>query len=212
MLVLFLILSLVSVVLLIIGFTSPGLVIRWGTVRTRRQSVKVYGTSTLICIILLFATWVHSANSSKAPAEWNTSDSNAASNGNITLAVQWLQSTSQSIKLSAASPEPNAVFKKPWEYYGQVVKLTGKVTSAKDYSSNSNVSKELGTAGSEIVITTKDQTDIDFLMAGQAGQVKVGDTVSVYGYPVGHESVANKLGGKTSELVVVGNAFDDPAS
>jgi hypothetical protein len=43
---------------------------------------------------------------------------------------------------------------------------------------------------------------------GSTNNLKNGDTVSLYGYPIGLVDVDNKSGGKTTQLAVVGNSYD----
>ena len=104
------------------------------------------------------------------------------------------------------------VFKEPWKYYGKIVKITGVVAIVQDYPPGSAVTKAIGGPASEMAIMANDGTYIDFIMLGDSGNVKTGEEVSIYGYPVGQDNVQNKLGGTTTELVIVGNAFDDPAT
>ncbi|HPQ11789.1 MAG TPA: hypothetical protein PLQ98_10745, partial [Bacillota bacterium] len=60
----------------------------------------------------------------------------------------------------------------------------------------------------ELVLMNEDWTLIDYLNVGSTGDINVGDAVVVYGYPVGLVEVDNKLGGKTTQLVIVGNAAE----
>lgn len=46
------------------------------------------------------------------------------------------------------------------------------------------------------------------LVVENTGDLKNGDTVTLYGYPVGLADVTNKIGGKNTQLVIVGNSFD----
>ena len=53
-----------------------------------------------------------------------------------------------------------------------------------------------------------DRTIVDYLMEGSSGNLQVGETVTVYGYDTGTIDAKNKLGGTTTELAVLGNAFE----
>lgn len=147
------------------------------------------------------------AETQKQPT-WNTKDVNIESNGNIPIAVELLNSSGD-IKSKAEDVAPAAVMKAPWKYYGKIVKLTGEVGIAQDYPPGSDVSKSFGGGEvGELVLMNDDSTLIDYLNVGSTGDINVGDAVVVYGYPVGLVEVDNKLGGKTTQLVIVGNAAE----
>lgn len=219
MMVLWFVLTLLAIIALIIGLISPKAVVRWGDRRTRGKVALTYGGLAVLCFVLFIVTGTHSStvptssgSISNTGPNWNMSDLNVASNGNLPIAIQILKSSSTSIKSDSKNPAPDKVFKEPWTYYGKVVKISGVVAIVQDYPPDSNVSKAMGGSASEMVLVANDGTYVDFLMMGDSGNVKTGDTVSIYGYPVGQDNVTNKLGGKTTELVIVGNTFDDPAT
>jgi len=140
--------------------------------------------------------------------EWDKSDINIQNNGNVPVAINHLKQAGD-LKSIAKDAVPGDVFKKPWDFYGQVVKLTGEVGLVQDYPPDSEITKMMGgKESSEIVLVTEDLTFVDFLISGNSGNVQVGDTVTVYGYPCGQAAVTNKMGGQTNQLVLVGNAFD----
>jgi hypothetical protein len=139
---------------------------------------------------------------------WNMKELDATKNGNIQIAVKQLQSAGD-IKQNAVVAEPATVNKSPWNYYGKIVKMTGVVEVVQDYPPASDVAKMLGGKdASEIVLSTEDDTIVDMFAAVSSGSLKVGDIVTVYGYPVGQAEVDNKIGGKFTHLILVGNAFD----
>ncbi len=140
--------------------------------------------------------------------EWNTKDVNVESNGNLPIAVTLLNNDSD-IKSKAESVDPAAVMKAPWKYYGKIIKFTGVVGIAQEYPPGSDISDAVG--GSEVgelVITTEDMTFIDYLHIGSTGEANVGDSVTIYGYPIGIVEVENKLGGTTQELCVIGKLIE----
>lgn len=139
---------------------------------------------------------------------WNTNDVDAESNGNITVAVELLNNGSD-IKIMAEDASPAAVMKTPWKYYGKIVKLTGEVGIAQDYPPGSDISKNFGGGEvGELVLINDDSTIIDYLSVGSTGDINVGDYVTIYGYPVGLVEVDNNLGGKTTQLFIVGNVAE----
>jgi len=148
------------------------------------------------------------AKPEKKTPEWNTKDLNALENGNMLIAANLLK-TAGDIKKDAVAVEPASVNKTPWKYYGKVVKMTGSVEVVQDYPPDSDVAKGMGVKeASEIVMTTEDGTIVDMFCSISSGSLKVGDIVTLYGYPVGQAEVENKIGGKFTHLVIIGNAFD----
>lgn len=137
---------------------------------------------------------------------WNTGDMYVTSNGNLPLAIELLKVTGDITK-TATSPAPSAVQKAPWNYYGKPVKLTGTVGIVQDYPPGNNLSVEMGGTASEIVMFTDDGAFVDTLLSVSSGTVKMGDSVTVFGYPVGLIEGENKMGGKTTQLVLVGNTY-----
>lgn len=147
-------------------------------------------------------------NTQPAKPTWNTKETDATKNGNVNVAVQLIKANGN-LKTIATSPSPAAVAKAPWNYYGKVVKITGQIADIQEYPVGSDWSKSLGgKEAGQIVIASDDGTITDMLVVGNTGDLKVDDTVTLYGYPVGLSDVDNKLGGKTTQLFIVGNSFD----
>ncbi|ARU61785.1 hypothetical protein CBW65_12670 [Tumebacillus avium] len=143
-----------------------------------------------------------------AAVEWNKKEIDVVDNGNIPVAVDVLKGAGD-IKAQATTPAAGEVFKAPWNHYGKVVKLTGAVAIVQEYPPESDIAAALESDSvSEMVLIAEDGTLIDFIASTSSGDVQVGSTVAVYGYPVGHVTVDNKLGGQTEQLAIVGNAFD----
>jgi hypothetical protein len=123
-------------------------------------------------------------------------------NGNIARAVKLVKAGNLQTVTAA---EPAAVAKTPWNYYGKVVEFTGVAEVVDDYPPDSDISKLMGGGGaSEVVFVTDDGTIADFFLVGSSGDLRVGDTVTLRGYPVGREEVPNKLGGSFTHLILVG--------
>lgn len=139
---------------------------------------------------------------------WNTKETDIEKNGNVQVAVKQLESAGD-IKQKAEALEPSAVAKTPWNHYGKIVKMTGTIVDIAEYPIGSDWSKSLGgKEAGQIVISTNDGTIVDMFLVGSTGSLKNNQTVTLYGYPVGLSDVENKLGGKTTQLMIVGNAFD----
>lgn len=141
---------------------------------------------------------------------WNTQDVNIETNGNMLVAAEVLKGMSaEDLKKQAQEAKAADVMKAPWKYYGKVVKLGGQVGIAQEYPPGGDVSMAFGGGEiGEIVLVNEDSTFIDYLNVGSTGDVNVGDSTVVYGLPVGHVEATNKLGGKTTELVIVGKAIE----
>ncbi|WP_195892702.1 hypothetical protein [Desnuesiella massiliensis] len=140
---------------------------------------------------------------------WNTTETDIEKNGNISIAVDIIKSNAD-LKSIATIPEPTAVAKAPWNYYGKVVKISGKITDIQEYPAGSDWSKLLGgKEAGQIVIISDDGTITDMFVMGSTGNLKNGDRVSLYGYPIGLSDVENRLGGKNTQLFIVGNSFDN---
>lgn len=144
----------------------------------------------------------------EAKPTWNTTEIDAEKNGNVNIAVDLIKSNGN-IKSIATTPNPADIIKAPWNYYGKVLKISGQIADIQEYPVGSDWSKGLGgKEAGQIVIESNDGTGIDMFIMGSTGNLKNDDNVTLYGYPVGVIDVDNKLGGKTTELVIVGNSFD----
>ncbi len=138
---------------------------------------------------------------------WNTQDLNVETNGNIAIALRLLRSdTAKTATVERVSA--GVVFKAPWKYYGEIIELTGEVSIAQDYPPGGSISTSLGGGEvGELVLMADDGTIIDYMHLGSTGAINVGDTVAVNGYCIGHVEVENKLGGTTTQLMVVGKGL-----
>ena len=135
--------------------------------------------------------------------KWNTDEVDAIKNGNIDAAVQLLTSAASGSIISI-SPSPGMVAKRPLEYCGKMVTIKGEVAVAQDYHPGSNLAKRLGGESSEIILVSEDSTIADFFIIGSAGNIKVGDTVALDGFPVGLVELQNAQGEKKTQLLLVG--------
>ena len=136
---------------------------------------------------------------------WNKEDINADTNGNMQLATKLLRQNSNLADI-AIDVYPEDVMKRPWDYYGQVVRFTGTASVLQDYPAGSSTGKALGGECCEIVITSGDYSTVivDGILLGSTKGIREGDTVTFVGYPCGISDVKNKLGGTFSHLIVIG--------
>ncbi|MHB1420760.1 MAG: hypothetical protein ACYCX4_14465 [Bacillota bacterium] len=129
-------------------------------------------------------------------AQWNTKDIRTETNGNISVAVDFLRSVSPGqLKEQTEAVASN---KSPWEYLGKPAKITGMIM---DYGEEDDI----------IVDSEVTDYQIDYLTVENADNpdaVSIGDTVTVYGYVAGLMDFKNKLGSKSTRLVVVGKAVE----
>jgi TPR repeat protein len=129
--------------------------------------------------------------------EWNKTEIDVPKNGNGAVAVYWLM-RDPAIRESASTPPLELLAKNPLDYLGKVVKLTGKVVDVRDYPAGS----EMAVGGKEtsvIMIQCIDQTLASSFCMKSSGNMKVGDSVNLFGYPVGKIQ---------EELVLFGNDYD----
>jgi len=146
--------------------------------------------------------------SAPALTDWNKQETDAAKNGNIPFAVQTVLAN-PALRSQARNQSPQTVAKTPWNYYGQVVKLSGQVGVVQDFPAGSDFGQLLGGRdGADIVVASQDGTIVEMFCMKPSGRIKVGDYVSLYGYPVGVTEVENRLGGKDTHLMLVGNDYD----
>jgi len=144
-----------------------------------------------------------------ADVDWNITDPDIRTNGNIPLAVSVLRAGTFE-KESAEKPEAFLVIKTPWNYYGKLLTFTGIVGVVDDYPPGSDVSRILQCEdSSEIVITADDgETIVDMFLRSSSGRIRIGDTVTLYGLVVGRMEVENRIGGTFTHLMMVGNFID----
>jgi hypothetical protein len=116
--------------------------------------------------------------------------------------------SSQGIPESTAA-DAAEVAKAPFKYIGQAYQFDGVIGLVQEYPENSSFGRSVGYSGviSEVVATDSPlatSTPLDFLILGDVGSLREGDPVTVTGYVTGLVNVTNRLGGKTTQLVIVG--------
>ena len=140
--------------------------------------------------------------------QWNTTDPDAFENGNIFIAVELL--VNQKITIDEAEYiDPALLIKAPWKYYGKYITVFGTVAVIEDYPTGSDISASLQCKDvSDIVIITEDSTIVEVFLRSSSGNLKADDDVKFYGYVVGRTEVENKLGGKYTHLIMVGDIIE----
>ena len=153
------------------------------------------------------ATSLASTISQPATPIWNTSEPNVGKNGNFSIALNALR-VAGNTEQGAMDCIPKDVLKRPWDYYGKIIKISGKVGLVQDYPPSSSESISMSGPTAQIVVLCNDGTTVYDLVSGNSGTMRIGNTISVYGFPIGTEDVTNKLGKVTTGLVMVGNKFN----
>jgi len=140
--------------------------------------------------------------------DWNITETDASKNGNIDVAVNWLL-RAPAIRDLIIHPDPNMMAGTPLNFLGKAVGLTGTVAEVRDYPAGGD--KAIGgKESSSIIVKCADGTlAVSLCLKKAGGYVRVGDTVSLYGYLVGKLEQENQLVGKETELVLVGNDYDN---
>lgn len=150
-----------------------------------------------------------SAQSQAVQLDWNKQETDAMKNGNIPFGIRTILAN-PALRSKAKTQDPQMVAKTPWNYYGQVVKLSGQVGVVQDFPQGSDFGQMLGGHdGSDIVIASQDGTIVELFCMKPSGRMKVGDNVNLYGYPTGITEVPNRLGGNDVHLILIGNDYDD---
>ncbi|MBV4416538.1 zinc ribbon domain-containing protein [Clostridium tyrobutyricum] len=175
----------------------------------------------VVIIISIFGNSVDNSNSTSSSQSekttsissnsqdgWDKTEEYIDKNDNMNYAVSLVKKDND-LKSKAISVDSSAVAKAPFKYYGQVVRFAGQISDIEEYASGTDWSKNLGGgAAGQIVIASDDGTVIDMFVVGSTGDLKKGDYVTLYGYPIGLTDNANSIGGKDTELAIVGNSFE----
>jgi flagellar motor protein MotB len=140
---------------------------------------------------------------------WNTKDMYGDTNGNIELAARILNSVEDDFSQNAEWLPAGEVLKAPWKYYGQVVSFSGTIGLVQDYPPNHQFSKLLGGSASQIVLSADDGTNVNYFMPFSSDGLQVGQSLIIFGFPVGLVEVDNQFGGMTTQLMMVGNVTQE---
>ena len=137
--------------------------------------------------------------------KWNVKDENALENGNIKKAIKLLDGKS---KISNEAIEISSLdaYKRPWNYYGKIVAISGMVAFAEDYPPESDLNRKFGTdTASNITIITEEGVIVSLLSPISSIHINRDNIAVLYGYIVGRgELVKNNQGGIEIGLVMIG--------
>ncbi len=137
--------------------------------------------------------------------KWNVKDENALENGNIKKAIKLLDGKS---KISNEAIEISSLdaYKRPWNYYGKIVAISGMVAFAEDYPPESDLNRKFGTdTASNITIITEEGVIVSLLSPISSIHINRDNIAVLYGYIVGRgELVKNNQGGIETGLVMIG--------
>lgn len=137
--------------------------------------------------------------------KWNVKDEDALENGNIKKAIKLLVGKS---KISNEAIEISSLdaYKRPWNYYGKIVAISGMVAFAEDYPPESDLNRKFGTdTASNITIITEEGVIVSLLSPISSIHINRDNIAVLYGYIVGRgELVKNNQGGIETGLVMIG--------
>lgn len=97
--------------------------------------------------------------------------------------------------------------KKPWEYYGKVVNLSGRIYSIEQLPPNSSDAKFFGGSCYHAMLAVGDGYDpiaISIHIVGDSSYVSEDSIVNVKGYIFGHAQLVNRMGGGSRGLAFIG--------
>lgn len=161
----------------------------------------------VVGVLLLIAIFRTNANSvvTTAPItiNWNLQDLDVTKNGNALRALLFLEKTN---KLpTSASPSPSAVLNKPSDFYGQYLRFSGTIMSARSSSPQNNLETIIIGNSTELILMANDGTTIiDCFLIGSNLTLTPGSTVTVYGYSPGlrYQTTQGKV---TAGLALIGH-------
>lgn len=164
-----------------------------------------------ICVFVIFFEYndnsLKSLYKSEQPIvsmkEWNQEETDADKNGNIKLAARLINADDNLSEKVLTITRLNEVMERPWEYYGKVIKVSGKVKLAKGQPLKSDT-KELLDGGTDEVVICAGQALIDVVFKGSARELENNSFITVYGYPVGLVGIENSSGNEVQQMVIVG--------
>jgi hypothetical protein len=147
--------------------------------------------------------------------QWNTTDMDVATNGNLAVATSLIRSNGVA-RAGAKTVDIGTAAKAPFRYFGDVYQFSGTIGLIQEYAPGSAASQAFGGGVvSEVVLvdsTGRSSVPIDYVMLASTGNVKEGDQVIIWGHIVGMIDATNRLGGKTTELAVIGKEIQKRAS
>lgn len=100
-----------------------------------------------------------------------------------------------------------AALKKPWEYYGKVVNISGRIYSINQLPPNHSVAQFFGGNCYHAMLAVGDGYDpiaISMYIVGDSSSIAEDSMVNVKGYIFGHAQLVNRMGGGSRGLAFIG--------
>ena len=101
--------------------------------------------------------------------------------------------------------DPAAAMKKPWDYYGQVVNLSGDIYAIEQIPPGNPAYKFFGGDCYEAMLKTGDVA-VSMIIVGDSKNISEYTPINVKGYIYGHAALVNGMGGSSKGLAFVGFA------
>lgn len=101
----------------------------------------------------------------------------------------------------------NLAFKKPWEFYGQVVNLSGRIYSIEQLPPGNSVAKFFNGECYDAMLAANEDYDlvpVSLYIVGNSDGIYENSQVSVKGYIYGHANLVNGFGGSVKGLSFIG--------
>jgi hypothetical protein len=156
---------------------------------------------TILIVILLLAV-----PCTTFAAQWNMTDVDVSKNGNMAVGLEVIRANPDYVNQCKQIDIADA-YKRPWNYYGTPISVTGVISIVEESPPGSEMSIIYGGEVSEIVILADGDILVDMALLRSSGDLTQGQTVTLYGYVIGKIEVTNALGGKVTQLALVGNAY-----
>lgn len=137
---------------------------------------------------------------------WNMATTDTSSdNSNFRKATSLVVKYPNYIHEAAANYiDVNDAMKKPWNYYGQVVNLSGRVYSIEQLPPGHPASKFFGSDCYTAMLAVNDDVTVSMYIVGDSTGISEDSQLNVKGYIYGHAALVNRLGGKSRGLDFVG--------
>lgn len=100
----------------------------------------------------------------------------------------------------------NDAFKKPWEYYGKVVNMNGRIYSIEQLPPGNSVAKFFDGNCYSAMLYLNDNVTASIYIVGNSDNIENNSYVNVKGYIYGHSNLINRMGGTLKGLSFIGFA------
>lgn len=140
---------------------------------------------------------------------WNTETTDSdTDSANWEKAIKLIKKYPDYLRQSEAyRAEPQSMMKKPWEFYGKVISIKGRIYSIEQRPPGDSVAKFFGRSCYHAMLRTPGEDSITFAVdiIDDADSLKEDQTVSLRGYIYGHVGLVNKtFGGKSKGIGFIG--------